>query len=322
MAWSVGIDLGGTNIAVGLVSEDYRIVDREHEKTLAPRSAASLAETMAGCVFRLLERNRLQLSELAAIGLGLPGMVQEKTGLMIEAANLGLYQIDFASLFHPYFPHTPLKISNDGDCAIWGEFLAGEARERESVLMLTLGTGIGGGFVCDHRIFRGASGLGIEPGHMVVETEGARLCTCGRHGCLEMYASIRGLNLLIREGMQEDPLSSLHHAIKPDNPSHNVRIFFDQVHSEDAAALRILGRYTAYLASGIRSLSVLYRPHLILLGGGISNAGDLLLKPLRETLDPDKTGDYILSLPPVAVSRLGNDAGIIGAAMLHLESPS
>lgn len=319
MRWSVGIDLGGTNMAIGLVDSDYRIVDREKAKTGAPRPAESLADTMALGVGRLLERNLLDPSDLDSIGIGLPGLVDQQTGLLIEAANLSLDHVDFPSLLGRAFPRSMIRTGNDGDCAIWGEYLAGEASSFASALLLTLGTGIGGGFVCNGRIFRGATGLGIEPGHMVIEVEDGPLCSCGRRGCYEMYASIRGLNRLIQEGLREELSSSLHRFISKDKPSGNVRAFFDSVRSQDSAALQIMERYAGFLAAGIRTLTVLYRPHLILLGGGISHAGDILLDSLRKALDPEKPDDFILSLPPVAISRLGNDAGIIGAAMLHRE---
>ncbi len=322
MSWSVGIDLGGTNMEVGLVDGSYRIADREISRTRAPRSAESLVESMVSNIHSLLQRNALDVSDLDSVGLGLPGLVDQKTGLMIEAANLALDHVDFISLLGQHFPATKIKTENDADCAVWGEYLTGEANAFESALMLTLGTGLGGGFVCDGRIFRGATGLGIEPGHIAIEVEDGPLCSCGRRGCLEMYVSIRGLNRLIQEGLRGDLPSSLRHSVKKDNPSGNVRAFFDSVRTGDRTALRILDRYVAFLAAGIRTLTVLYRPHIILLGGGISRAGGLLLEPLRKALDPEKPGDYILFLPPVAISRLGNDAGIIGAAMLHREGMS
>lgn len=314
--------MGGTNIAIGLVDGSCKIVDREIAKTRAPRSAESLVETMALSVRELLERNLLDLSDLDAMGIGLPGLVDQKTGLMIEAPNLHLDHIDFISLMGRHFPQTRIRVGNDGDCAVWGEYLAGEASSFESALLLTLGTGLGGGFVCEGRIFRGATGLGIEPGHIAIEAEGGPLCTCGRRGCLEMYVSIRGLNRLIQEGLQGDLPSSLRYSIKKDNPSGNIKAFFDSVRSHDLPALQILDRYTGFMAAGIRTLTLLYRPHIILFGGGISQAGSILLESLRKALDSSKSGDYILSLPPVAISRLGNDAGIIGAAMLHREGTS
>ena len=319
MSWSIGIDLGGTNIAVGLVDDSHRIADRETVKTKVPRPAESLAESMALCIDNLLARRKLKLSDLSAIGLGLPGLVDGETGLMIEAPNLYLDHIDFISLLKQHFPQTVIKTGNDGDCAAWGEYLAGEASSFESALLLTLGTGLGGGFVYKGKIFRGATGLGIEPGHSAIMAENGPLCTCGRRGCLEMFISIRGLNRLLQESLLEAGETPLRRLIRQDRPSENVKIFFDIVRTGDPAALRVLNRYAAYLAAGIRTLTVLYRPHIILLGGGISRAGDLLLEPLRNLLEPEKPDDFILSLPPVLISRLGNDAGIIGAAMLHKE---
>jgi glucokinase len=319
MVWSIGIDLGGTNIAFGLVDENRRIVDRESAKTQAPRSAESLVETMVTHVKILLDRQGLGEDKLEALGIGLPGVIDPSSGLLVNAVNLGLRQVDFVSLLQNRFPGLAVRAGNDGDAAAWGEYLAGEGGPWGSVLMLTLGTGVGGGLVYDGRIFRGGTGLGIEPGHLVVQSEGGLACTCGRSGCLEVYTSIRGLNRLLAEALEGTDPPVWARALDPGQPSRNVPLIVEAARAGDQLALGVLDRYTAFLASGLRSLIMLYRPHRILLGGGISHAGEVLLKPLHQALFERAAPDDILSPPPVRISRLGNDAGIIGAALLHLE---
>ncbi len=317
MKWSVGIDLGGTNIEAGLVNDRLELVDRVHEKTRAPRSARSLAGSLADSVRRLLDRQGIQASQLEAIGIGLPGMVDSRTGKLLYAANLGLEEVDFPSLMADYFPQTPVLTGNDADCAVLAEYMVGGARGYDSALLLTLGTGLGGGFIYQGRIFRGGDGWGIEPGHMVLVAGEGWPCSCGQAGCFEAYVSIRGLKRLVQEALVEDRSSLLRDWMQPEGASFNARLVFDAVQEGDPLALEVLESYVHYLALGIRSLVVLYRPEIILLGGGISRAGDLLCLPLEAAVRRTSFAGDLLAPPPVRVSRLGNEAGILGAALLH-----
>ncbi len=319
MAWSVGIDLGGTNMAAGLVDDRYRIIERVEVKTRAPQPAASLASSMADCIHSLLKRQGLEGRDLSSIGLGLPGVVDPQKGILLFAPNLELEQVDFPSLLSDYFPETPVYVSNDADCAVFGEYLAGEAKTYDSTLFLTLGTGLGGGFIFDGKLYRGATGLGIEPGHMTLVAEGGLPCSCGQLGCFEVYVTSRGLRRLVLEELADGRPSPLGDLIQTPSPEFDARLFFEAVRQEDPAALRALDRYTSYLAMGIRTLVVLYRPHLILLGGGISQAGPLLLDPLRIAVKRTSFAGDSLPPPPIQLSRLGNEAGIIGAALLYRE---
>ncbi len=320
MKWSVGIDLGGTNIEAGLVNDHLDLVDRVHEKTRAPRSARSLAGSLADCVQRLLDRQGIQASQLEAIGIGLPGLVDPRTGKMLYAANLALEEVDFSSLMADYFPQIPIYTGNDADSAALAEYMVGGAQGYDSALLLTLGTGLGGGFIYQGRIFRGGDGWGIEPGHMALVTKEGWPCSCGQAGCFEAYVSIRGLKRLVREALEEDRPSLIRDWMQPGGASFNARLVFDAVEEGDLLALEVLEAYVHYLAMGIRSLVVLYRPEIILLGGGISRAGDLLCLPLEVAVRQTSFAGDLLAPPPIRVSQLGNEAGILGAALLHRQA--
>lgn len=322
MAYSIGIDLGGTNIAVGIVDNSYTIIDRERTKTRAPRSGESLVDTMADCIGSLLNRRGLSIEDLRSIGIGVPGVVDPETGVLLHATNLFLKHVDFPVLLRERFPTIPVFIANDADCAVFGEYIASTAHNYKSVLMLTLGTGIGGGFVFDNKIFRGATGFGIEPGHMAVETEGKIACSCGQWDCLEVYASIRGLKRMTSEALMGDEETILRDRVSFDERSFNARHIFEAASDGDSIAKEILDRFVHYLAIGIRNLVILYRPHVILLGGGLSHAGDVLLEPLRARVAQTTVSGDVLPPPPIERSKLGNDAGIIGAAMLYTEGQS
>ncbi len=322
MSYSIGIDLGGTNIVVGIVDDSCKIIDRERVKTRAPRSAESLVDTMADCIGSLLMRRGLSVTDLRSIGIGVPGVVDLETGLLLHATNLFLKRVDFPALLRERYPDVPVYIANDADCAVFGEYLAGAAHNYKSVLMLTLGTGVGGGFVFENKIFRGATGFGIEPGHMAVETGGHITCSCGQWDCLEVYASIRGLKRMTCEALVANDDSVLLDLVSADGSSFNARHIFAAASDGDKIAKEILDRFVHYLAIGIRNLVVLYRPHVILLGGGISHAGDVLLEPLRARVALTTVSGDVLPPPPIERSNLGNDAGVIGAAMLYSEGQS
>lgn len=322
MAYSIGIDLGGTNIVVGIVDDSRKIVDRKRVKTRAPRSAESLVDTMADTIDTLLTRQELSVTDLLSIGIGVPGVVDPETGMLLHATNLFLKHVDFPALLRERFPDVPVFIANDADCAVFGEYLAGAAHNYKSVLMLTLGTGIGGGFVFENKIFRGATGFGIEPGHMAIETGDRIACSCGQWDCLEVYASIRGLKRMTCEALSGDDDTVLRDRVSFDGASFNARYIFEAASEGDVVATMILDRFVHYLAIGIRNLVVLYRPHMILLGGGISHAGDVLLEPLRARVAQTTVSGDVLPPPPIERSNLGNDAGVIGAAMLYSEGQS
>ncbi len=319
MAYSIGIDLGGTNIVVGIVDDSCKILDRDRVKTRAPRSAESLVDTMANSINTVLNRQELSAADLCSIGIGVPGVVDLETGVLLHAANLFLKHVDFPALLRARFPDVPVFIANDADCAVFGEYLAGAAHNYKSVLMLTLGTGVGGGFVYDNKIFRGGTGFGIEPGHMAIEAGGHVACSCGQWDCLEVYASIRGLKRMTQEALLRHESTVLRNRVSLDGSSFNARHVFGAAAEGDKVAQEIVDQFIHYLSLGIRTLVVLYRPHMILLGGGISHAGDVLLDPLRERVALTTVSGDVLPPPLIERSFLGNDAGVIGAAMLYTE---
>lgn len=322
MNFSIGIDLGGTNIVAGIVDDSGRMADREKAKTRAPRSAESLVETMADCIRSLLDRQGLSVSDIHSIGIGVPGVVDPETGILLHATNLFLKRVDFPALLRRRYPGVPVFVANDADCAVYGEYQVGAARNYNSVLMLTLGTGIGGGFVFDHKIFRGGTGFGIEPGHIAIETGGHLSCSCGQMDCLEVYASIRGLKRMTQEALLRREETILRDRVSFEGSSFNTRLVFGAASEGDKVAIEIIDQFVHYLALGIRNLVVLYRPHIILLGGGISHAGEVLLEPLRARVALTTVSGDVLPPPPIEQSCLGNDAGVIGAALLYTEGPS
>lgn len=316
MKYYLGIDLGGTDIKVGVVDEKYNIIAKHVRPTFADRDAEDVIADMAAAGKAALESAGLSEKDILNVGVGIPGAVNSNTNTIVFAPNLKWKNFSFIPVFQKYWD-IPVFIGNDADVAVLGEVYAGAAREYDSAVMLTLGTGVGGGIVFDKKLFKGGGGLGTEPGHIIINA-GGELCMCGAKGCLEAYTSVTGL---IREAiriMEKYPDSMLNKMCNGDNSFINGKIIFDAAKEGDVAAKIIVSDYVKYLGAGIATFCNALRPEVILLGGGLCNAGALLFDPLSDIVDslyfsPDGAGP-----PPILRAELGNDAGTIGAALLSI----
>jgi len=315
MKYYIGMDLGGIDIKVSVINEDYKLVVKHVIPTQPHRSVEEIISDMADAGRNAAKKAGLNENDIEYVGVGIPGTFDEKTTEIVFANNLGWRNIFFIPIFRECWD-IPVYLGNDADAAALAEVYAGAARGYDNVIVLTIGTGIGGGFVFDKKIFTGG-GQGTEPGHIIIVKDGEP-CTCGAKGCFETYASIPGL---IREAvsvMEEHPDSILHALCGGDFTNLSGRVIFDAVKRNDPAAKIVLERYTSYLGTGIASLCNALRPQVFIIGGGISNAGDLLLDPVRkavETLVPFTDNGKI---PPILKAELGNDAGMIGAALFGM----
>ena len=316
MKYYLGIDLGGTDIKVGVIDEHYKIIAKHTMPTLADRPAEEVIADMAAAGKAALEMAGLSESDILNVGVGIPGAVNTNTNVIIFAPNLGWKNLSFIPIFQKYWD-IPVYIGNDADAAVLGEVFAGAARDYDNAVLLTLGTGVGGGLVFGKKLFTGGGGLGTEPGHIIIVAGGEK-CACGAVGCLEAYASVTGL---IREAvkiMEKHPESLLHELCGGQASKVNGKIIFDAAKQGDAAANIVVSDYVKYLGAGIATFCNTLRPQVVLLGGGVSHAGELLFGPLYDIVDslyfsPDGDGP-----PPILRAELGNDAGIIGAALLGI----
>lgn len=316
MYW-MGIDFGGTSIAAGLVDETKTIIDRVSVKTRAPRPIEEMADDMAEMVCTLLARNGLSKADLHFVGVGVPCTANEETGHMEDANNLGFDDVAFVPLLEEKLG-LPVRIGNDANAAAWGEYVAGDYPES-SMLMVTLGTGIGGGIILNRKLWSGYNFAAGEFGHMTLCMDGVP-CTCGRRGCFEAYGSASALIAQARHRMAADKNTILWQLCGGDPMRVEAKTVFDGAWAGDAACMALVDRYTDYLAEGIASLINIFQPALVCVGGGVSRAGDKLLTPLRK-----KTAEKIYSRNAgrnarIVLARLGNDAGILGAALLGEDS--
>lgn len=313
--YRIGIDLGGTNIAVGIVDENRKIIETSSIPTELPRDPEDLAENIAEFVLHILEEKRISHSEIISAGIGIPGTVNPHTGMVEYANNLGFTHVPFAGLLGAYFPF-PLYGANDAKAAAWGEYLAGAGTGSSSMIMVTLGTGIGGAMIMDGKLVDGFNYSAGEIGHMVIERNG-RSCSCGRKGCFEAYASASALVNDAREEALADPGSLLYKCSGGNLPSIDGRAVFAAAEAGDQRAVIVLDRFLSYLTEGVVNLINIFQPEILCIGGGLSGAGERLLAPLREKAAPLAYSRDCADNTRILCARLGNDAGIIGAALLN-----
>lgn len=310
----MGIDLGGTNIAAGLVNENCEILRKDSVPTLPGRGPEAVVADMASLVMRLVPEDFLREGGIRSVGIGSPGSVDSAAGVITFAANLGFVNLPLCEALASRLPGLPVYAENDANAAALGESLAGAASGHSSAICVTVGTGIGCGIIIGGKIYSGCNGAAGEAGHHVI-VYGGKPCTCGRLGCWESYASATGLIALTKEAMETHPDSRMRQ-IAEQRGKVSGRTAFDAMRDGDKAGREVVELYTRYLACGLANLVNIFQPEIICLGGGISNEGENLLAPLREMTEREcfKTGGT-----PAVLRRavLGNDAGIIGAAMLR-----
>ena len=311
--YRIGIDLGGTNIAAGLVNEEKRIVDSLSVKTNAPRPVAVVIEDMAELVDALIQRNELSRSEIASVGVGVPCTVNEENGHLEDANNLGWDDEPFLNLLGERL-QLPVFFGNDANTAAWAEYCCGDYAE-DSFLMLTIGTGIGGGIILGGKLWAGVNGAAGEFGHLSIKYDGIP-CTCGRRGCFEAYGSANALIEQARGQMESHRDSVLWQLCSGDSSRLEAKTVFDGAAAGDTLSEKVLDQYTDYLAEGIASVINLFQPAYLCIGGGVSRAGDALLIPVREKVKKLRYSQSAKKNTNIILAKLNNDAGIIGAALL------
>lgn len=314
--YRIGIDLGGTKIAAGIVDESYQLLASDSVPTGLPKAAGQLADEIRQLTDRLLEARGITFEEIASAGIGIPGTVNQATGMVEYANNFGFDHVPFLTMLKDRFP-CKLYGENDAKAAAWAEYRAGAGKGSASMIMITLGTGVGGGIILNERLWDGINCAAGEIGHMVIE-RGGRPCTCGRRGCFEAYASAGALVRSAREKAERVSDSLMNWLCGEDPAKLDGRMILEAVKKGDRAAEEVFREYTEYLAEGTANLINIFQPERVCIGGGLSGAGDALLVPLRELVMPLVYSRTSERNTEILAAQLGNDAGIIGAACLDL----
>ncbi len=317
MKYYLGVDLGGTNIVAGVVDEEYNILVKESVKTNSNRPAAEVIADIIAVAKKAVESANLTMDQIENVGVGAPGTANKDTGIIEYSNNLKWDEVPLKQMMEDGL-QKPVFVENDANAAAFGEFLAGAGKDHNSLVAITLGTGVGGGVITDGKILTGFSYAGAELGHSVIVAHG-RHCTCGRDGCLEAYVSATGLINATKEAMQEDKQSAMWEICDGNLENVNGKTAFDGMRKGDATSIDVVNTFIDYLSIGIANFINIFQPEILCIGGGICKEGDTLIKPLTEKVIPQTYARKEENRTKIVVAKLGNDAGVIGAAMLGTE---
>lgn len=310
----LGIDVGGTNLSVGVVDEEYNIIGRGARRSHVPRPIDDFCDDIAAAALDAVADAGLELSDIDNCGIGCPGVINPNNGIVEYSNNLRFSNIPLADMISSRLNGIKTYITNDANAAALGEVLAGAAKGASSALVVTIGTGIGGGIIVDGKIFTGCNGVAGEMGHTLLIKNGIE-CTCGRHGCFEAYASAIALKRQTADAMRAHPESVMWQLVgAPEKVSG--RTPFEAMRMGDAAATEVVETYIDYLADGITDAVNMIQPEVVCLGGGVSKEGEGLLVPLEKLVAQRRFCRGNVAQPKLVCAKLANDAGIIGAAML------
>lgn len=309
MKYYIGVDLGGTNIVAGVVNENYEIISKASVKTNLPRPEQEIAADIIKVSKQAVESAGITMDQIEWVGMGTPGIANSETGIIEYSNNLGFVNTPMVKYLEEGLGK-PAFIENDANAAAYGEYVAGAAKGAKNAVCITLGTGVGGGIIIDGKIYCGSNFGGAEIGHTVISVDGPQ-CTCGRKGCFEVYSSATGLIRMTKEAIAENPDSMMAAEEKISG-----RTAFDYMRKGDKAAKGVVDKYIKYLAAGITNTINIFQPDVLCIGGGVCNEGDPLLLPMKEIVARE---NYTRNSPKnaeIVIAKLGNDAGIIGAAFL------
>ena len=314
MAYYVGIDLGGTNIKAGIVDDQGKLLNKESIKTKAERPCEEIIKDMGMLAAKVIEEAGLKKEDINAIGIGSPGTPDNKSGLLVYAKNLPFVNAPMRKIIRDVID-LPVYIDNDANCAAMAEAVAGAAKGVKDSVTITLGTGVGAGVIINGSIYSGFNQAGSEFGHTVL-VSGGEQCSCGRKGCFEAYGSASALARMTEEAAAANPTSILGKLIEENGGSANARIAFDGMKAGDEVSANVVDTYIDYLSEGLANAINTFMPEVLLIGGGVCNEGDPLMIPLREkTLNKPFFGPGVRKTE-IRVAKMGNDAGIVGAAMM------
>ena len=314
MKYLVGIDLGGTHIRAGLTDENGVVLCKESIRTRADRKAADIVRDMAYLAQNVLASAKLTPDRIAGIGIGSPGTPDNRLGVLVYANELPFLNVPVRTEIRKIIDR-PVFLDNDANCAALAESVAGAASDVPLSVMVTIGTGVGGGIIINHRIFSGFNNAGSEIGHFVL-IAGGESCLCGRRGCFEAYASSTALVRETRRAAATDPDSAIHRLVGGDLSRIDTHMAFEAARIGDEVARKVVDRYIELLGEGLANIVNLLMPNVIVIGGGISNEGEALRAPLQELVD--RFGFYGPGVrkTEIRIAKLGSDAGIVGAAMM------
>lgn len=313
--YKIGVDLGGTNIAVGVVSEDLKIIGRGKVRTNCPRPANEIFDDISKAVDLAIADANISKDDVISVGVGTPGTVNKSNGYIEFANNLGFNQVPAKEMLEKRIGK-PVYLDNDANCAALGEAIAGVGKGSKNFVAITLGTGVGSGIIIDGKIISGSNFAGGECGHMVIQMNGEQ-CNCGRKGCWERYAAAPALVRQTKAAMLKDKNSLMWDLVDGEIENVSAKTCFEAKFKGDATAQKVVDNYVFYVATGIANIVNALQPEFICVGGGVANEKENLLGPVRKVIETERYSRNSSKQTEIVSAELGNDAGIYGAALLE-----
>ncbi len=316
----IGVDLGGTNIAVGITDENGKLLLKDSVPTDAYRGPDFVVQDMAALCKKIVSDFGTSFDNVGYIGIGTPGVADRDRGVVVRANNLRFLDYPLAAKLQEYLGfEIKVLIENDANAAAKGEAACGAAKGYANSVMITLGTGVGGGIVIDNKVYSGFNYGAGELGHIVIELDGEP-CSCGRKGCWEAYSSATALINMTKKKIDETKDTIMHDLVKAEGKVSG-RTAFDAMRKGDKAGSEVVDRYIYCLAMGLANIINIFQPEVLVIGGGICNEKNYLLDPLNKIIDGEQYASNSKNRTQIKIAELGNDAGIIGAAMLGQVAP-
>lgn len=314
MNYYIGIDVGGTFVKAGIVDENGNIVVDGKIASECDKGGNKLAENAATLVMRLLEKSGISKEQIVGAGMGFPGFIDSKNGIVVYSNNVRLSDFPVVEIMQAKLG-LKVKVANDANVAALGEKMFGAGKEYNDMVMITLGTGVGAGIIIDGKLFEGNRSAGAEIGHMLL-VHGGEQCTCGRKGCFEAYSSATALIRDTGRAMQNHKDSLMWEIGSIDNVTGKTP--FDYA-KKDKYAAEVVNNYIEMLGSALTDIANIFRPEAIIIGGGVCAQGDNLIVPLKQKIQSELFGaDFGSPEVVLRIAELGNKAGLLGAAALFM----
>lgn len=313
--YTVGVDVGGTNIAIGIIDENNMLVFKDSVPTPTSKTAQEIINSIVSLLGKIITEINIKDGDIDCIGLGVPGTVNKISGKVEYANNLSFHDEDLVTMLKKHYKNISIVMNNDANAAAYGEFIVGAGKDVNSLIMVTLGTGVGGGIIIDKKLYEGANFAAGELGHFVINCEGIP-CNCGRRGCFEAYASASALIEQTKAAMKKEKESILWELCDYNLEKVEGKTLFESVRLFDKTAEKVLNQYIYYLSVGIIDIINIFQPDMVCIGGGISKAGDLILDELNKRVRMEDYARTSVKQTKIVFAKLENDAGMIGAGLL------
>ncbi len=313
----IGIDIGGTNLVAGLVNDKFELVDKVSTPANSSRPDTEIVNDIITLSLQVMEKNNITVEDVESIGIGVPGCYDTDAGLILHCENINFHNTPIAKMIQEKI-NVPVFLGNDADCAALGEAYAGATKDANNSVMITIGTGIGGGIIINKKIYNGFNGCGGEVGHMVIDVNGER-CNCGRKGCWEQYGSATALVKQTKKAIIENPDSLLSKLVDGNPENAGGKTSFEAMRSGCPVGKAVVEKFVEYFSAGITNIINIFQPEMIVIGGGVSKEGQPLIDMIMKHVSAERYAkETDLPKTTLCTAVLGNDAGVIGAALLSL----